>query len=44
MGYNFIIGKIIAHGANPDLGSMKQIHSHRSEEYAVLSVFVFLSE
>ena len=39
-----IAGKIAAHGANPDLGSMGNIHSHRSEAYAILSVLLFLSE
>ena len=39
-----ILGEIVAHGINTDLGSMKHIHSHRSEACAVLSVFVFLSE
>ena len=38
------MGEIIAHGSNPNLGSMENMHSHRSEAYAVLSVFVFLSE
>ena len=37
-------GKILAHAANLDLGSMANIHSRHSEEYAVLSVFVFLLE
>ena len=37
-------GKIVAHGANPDLGSMENMHSHRSEAYAILSVLVFLFE
>ena len=39
-----IVEKIVAHGANPDLGSMENMHSHRLEAYAVLFVFVFLSE
>ena len=38
------VGKLVAHGADPDLNSMENIHSHRSEAYAVLSLFVFLSE
>ena len=38
------VGKIVAHGSNPDLGSMESMHSNRSEAYAVLSVFIFLSE
>ena len=38
------VGKIIVHEENPDLGSMKHMNSYRSEAYAVLSVFVFLSE
>ena len=36
--------KIAAHGANPDLDSMENMHSHRSEAYAILSVLLFLSE
>ena len=39
-----IARKVVAHGANPDLGSMESMHSHRSEAYDVLSVFVFLSK
>ena len=38
------VGKIVAHGENPDLDSMDNIHFNRSEEYDVLSVFFFLSE
>ena len=38
------MGKILAHGANPDLGSTKNMHSHRSEAYAVLSTFLFIAE
>ena len=37
-------GIILAHGSNPDFGSIVNMRSHRSEAYAVLSVFVFLSE
>ena len=37
-------GKMLAHGANPELGSMANMHSHRSEVYTMLSVFVVLSE
>ena len=37
-------GKILAHGANPDLGSMENMHSHCSEAYAVLSAFLFIAQ
>jgi len=44
MDNNIINGKILAHGANPDLGSMENIHSHRYEAYVVLSAFLFIAE
>ena len=42
MDNNLINGGNLAHGANPDLGSMENMHSHRSEAYIVLSAFIFI--
>ena len=39
-----LVGNMLAHGANPDLGSIENIHSHRYKSYAILSVFLFISE
>ena len=44
MDNNLISGKILARGANPDLVSMENMHSHRSAAYAVLSAFLFIAE
>ena len=37
-------GQLLAHGSNPDYGSMNKMHSHRSEAYAMLSVVLFLKK
>ena len=39
-----LVGNMLVHGANPDLGNMENMYSYRSEVYAVLSVFLFISE
>ena len=44
MDNNLISGKILARGANPDLVSMENMHSHRYAAYAVLSAFLFIAE
>ena len=38
------MGKLTAHGGNPIFGNNDSMHSHRSEIYAALALFTFLSE
>ena len=37
-------GKLLAHNAHPLLGDVMTIHSHRSEIYAQVSLFIFIRE
>ena len=37
-----MLGKTLISGTNPDFGHINQIHSHRTDIYDVLSVFIFI--
>ena len=37
-------GKLLANRSNSDYGSMDNMHSHRSKEYAILSTLLILKE
>ena len=36
--------KLLAHESNPDYDCMENMHSYRSDTYAILSVLIFLKE
>lgn len=39
-----LYGKKLAHRSNPDYDSIENMHSYRSDMYAILSVLLFLKE